>query len=184
MFAGYTERILEELISCMRESERTDFSDVCSLIDRADRIFLSGVGRTGYIMRCFSMRLAQAGYDAYWIGNVNTPSAHSGDLLILGSGSGETGTLREYASKAKRLGVSQILFTIHPQSSLGGMADQIIEIKASSKYASGKEKQSFQPMGALFEEALLITTEGIVLELMEKNQISESEMQKRHANLE
>lgn len=184
MFAGYTENILAELTNCMKASERENFQDICNLLDYAKQIFISGVGRTGYIMRCFAMRLAQAGYKVYWVGDVNTPRAQSGDLLIIGSGSGETGALKNYVEKARDLDLKILVFTTKKDSSLAMMADKNVYIHASAKYDDCGGKISRQPMGALFEEALFITTEAIILELMEKDQIQEESMQRRHANLE
>lgn len=184
MYAGYTGKILKELEICMKAEERDNYQDICKVIDEAGKIFVAGVGRTGLIMKCFAMRLAQAGYDVYWVGDVNTPGSQSGDLLILGSGSGETGALKNYAEKAGRYGVRTLVFTIDGDSALGLMADKVVLIQAAGKYERASEKTSIQPMGSLFEEALFIITESIVLELMEKNHIEEICMQKRHANLE
>jgi len=39
-------------------------------------------------------------------------------------------------------------------------------------------------MGSLFEEALFISLEALVIQLMEKRGISEKELKKRHANFE
>lgn len=184
MFAGYTRKILEELWACMEAGQRRDYADVCSLVEKAPRIFVGGAGRTGYVMQCFSMRLAQAGFEAYWIGDNNTPSAGKGDLLILGSGSGETGRLKGYAKKAGEIGMKLAVFTAGEKSFVAEKADVTVLLKAFSKYEETEKKNSIQPMGALFEEALFLSAEAVILELMERNGISEAFMQDRHANLE
>ena len=100
MSKNYTEKILSELYTFLEGVKGTGYNDICEAIENADHIFLAGIGRTGYIMRCFAMRLAQLGFRVYWIGDSNTCSARVGDLLILGSGSGETEGLINYIKKA------------------------------------------------------------------------------------
>ena len=135
-------------------------------------------------MKGFTMRLEQAGYEAYWIGDTNTPAAGKGDLLILGSGSGETETLKVYAKKAKELQIPIIVFTTCRESSLHADAAVAVVIHADAKFKEDTEKKSVQPMGSLFEEALFISLEALVIQLMEKRGISEKELKKRHANFE
>ena len=85
-------------------------------------------------MKGFTMRLEQAGYEAYWIGDTNTPAAGKGDLLILGSGSGETETLKVYAKKAKELQIPIIVFTTCRESSLHADAAVAVVINADAKF--------------------------------------------------
>lgn len=184
MLENYVKKILEELYNSMNTEEVEDYSDVCRMIEMSDRIFLAGAGRTGYIMRCFSMRLMQAGFQVYWIGDNNTCSAREGDLLIIGSGSGETGSLCVFAEKAAALHVKRIVFTARKMSRLGRVAELTKILNADIKYDSDGEKLSIQPMGTLFEEKLFIVLEAVVLKLMERNHIEEKDMQQRHANLE
>ena len=184
MSKNYTEKILSELYTFLEGVKGTEYNDICEAIENANHIFLAGIGRTGYIMRCFAMRLAQLGFRVYWIGDSNTCSARVGDLLILGSGSGETEGLINYIKKAVSLKMKKIVFTTNPQSTLAGHADVLKVLKADTKYQTIRNKKSVQPMGSLFEEALLITLEAIVLDLMERNHITEEYIQKKHANLE
>ena len=59
------------------------------LSKRERNIFIYGVGRSGYIGRCFTMRLMHLGFNAYFIGD-SCPSVNKNDLLILISGSGKS----------------------------------------------------------------------------------------------
>ena len=184
MFNKYTSEILKELQECLSRGSTVEFTTICQYIDRAEKIFVAGMGRTGYVMRGFAMRLAQAGYEVYWIGDTNTTAARKGDLLIIGSGSGETETLRGYAKKAKELQIPIIVFTTCRESSLHADAAVAVVIHADAKFKEDTEKKSVQPMGSLFEEALFISLEALVIQLMEKRGISEKELKKRHANFE
>ncbi len=118
MYTKYISEILQELQECLSSGSTAEFAMIGQLIDQAEKIFVAGMGRTGYVMKGFTMRLEQAGYEAYWIGDTNTPAAGKGDLLILGSGSGETETLKVYAKKAKELQIPIIVFTTCRESSL------------------------------------------------------------------
>lgn len=184
MFTKYTSEILQELQECLSSGSTAEYAMIGQLIDQAGKIFVAGMGRTGYVMKGFTMRLEQAGYEAYWIGDTNTPAAGKGDLLILGSGSGETETLKVYAKKAKELQIPIIVFTTCRESSLHADAAVAVVIHADAKFKEDTEKKSVQPMGSLFEEALFISLEALVIQLMEKKGISEKELKKRHANFE
>jgi 6-phospho-3-hexuloisomerase len=150
------------------------------------RAFISGVGRTGLIMKGFGMRLMHLGFETFVIGETTTPSIKRNDLLIIGSGSGETTSLVSNAEKAKNSGIKIILFTIDKTSKIGNVASKILEIKASSpKIKTGIiTHTSFQPMGSLFEQSLLITLETIIVMLMESMNIKSETMFENHANLE
>lgn len=178
------EKIMEEIKGCLnRENEEICQSIIESII-RGKHIFTVGVGRTGFIMRGFAMRLMQAGLESYWIGDTVTPSAEAKDVLVVGSGSGETGTLKHYVETAKEKGLFVILFTTNPNSSLGKQADIVCEIPASSKFKYDEVRSSMQPMGALFEQSLMLVLDALIFEMLEQDIISEETMKKRHANLE
>ena len=160
MYTKYISEILQELQECLSSGSTAEFAMIGQLIDQAEKIFVAGMGRTGYVMKGFTMRLEQAGYEAYWIGDTNTPAAGKGDLLILGSGSGETETLKVYAKKAKELQIPIIVFTTCRESSLHADAAVAVVINADAKFKEDTEKKSVQPMGSLFEEALFISRDS------------------------
>ena len=70
-------------------------------IMEADRIFVSGAGRSGFVARGFANRLMHLGYTVYFVGEPTTPSIQENDLLIVGSGSGNTASLVSNTKKAK-----------------------------------------------------------------------------------
>ena len=89
------------------------------MIAAAPAVFCSGAGRSGYMMRAFSMRLMHCGKKSWVLGDTATPAAMEGDVLVIGSGSGETSSLRMHAQKAAELGMSIITVTAVPASTLG-----------------------------------------------------------------
>lgn len=56
----------------------------------SNQIFTAGAGRSGLMAKSFAMRMMHLGLNAYIVGETLTPPLHDGDLVIIGSGSGET----------------------------------------------------------------------------------------------
>jgi len=149
---------------------------------KAGRIFVAGAGRSGLMMRSFAMRLMHTGLQVYVVGETVTPALMAGDLLIIGSGSGETDSLVGMATKAKKLGASVALATVHSTSTIGQLADAVIVIPAASKEEAAQS--SIQPMGSLFEQTLLLLFDAVVLRCMDRLSMDAAAMYNRHANLE
>ena len=93
--------ILEELKEDAKQIDDDKLKEVEKLITEANRIFISGAGRSGFAARGFSNRLMHLGYTVYFVGEPTTPSIQEGDLLIVGSGSGNTASLVSNTKKAK-----------------------------------------------------------------------------------
>jgi 6-phospho-3-hexuloisomerase len=65
------------------------------------------------------------------------------------------------------------------------MADAVITIPApTSKLEDGGIGTSAQPMGSLFEQALLLVLDALVMEVMDRKGLSSDVMFQKHANLE
>jgi len=178
--------ILDEL---RRYSERIDNQQLRQYINEiaaAKRIFIAGTGRSGLIIRAFAMRLMHLGKDVHVLGNVTAPRAEAGDLLLIGSGSGETKSMVYTAEKAKSCGMRLALNTMDINSTLAKMADVVIVLPGVSpkiKNNAGKIT-SIQPMASSYEQLSLLVYDGIIMELMEKLGQTDVEMFKRHANIE
>lgn len=179
------EMILEELRGTLAKAEEGAIASFLDRITRANRLFLAGTGRSGFMVRSFAVRLMHLGFTTYVVGDTVTPSITAGDLLILGSGSGETGSLREMAQKARKLDVPIALVTASPQSTIGKLADVVVSLPAPTpKGGQVQTLPSIQPMGTLFEQSLLLLLDLVVLRLMERKDIGPEVMFARHANLE
>lgn len=183
--ADYTGVILDELRSVLSKVQSAESSALVEDILAARRIFVAGAGRSGLAGRAFAMRLMHFGFDAFVIGEIATPAYSYDDLLVVCSGSGETGSLVSIADKARRIGGKIALVTIVPDSSIGRIANRCLTIPAPSpKARAGQTLPSVQPMGSLFEQALLLVLDAIILELMARRGVISEEMFTRHANLE
>ena len=68
-------------------------------------------------------------FEVYIVGDTTTPAFTDKDLLIVGSGSGETAGMINVASKAKKLGGKVALLTIREQSTLASLADLTVRLR-------------------------------------------------------
>ena len=178
--------IARELKACLESVKVESLNSACEELSVANNIFVAGAGRSALAVRGFAMRLMHLGKKVHMVGDVTTPSISRGDLLVMGSGSGSTGSLQVMAEKAKEIGAKIILITILPDSPIGQLADCVIRIPAPSAKARDASGivDSIQPMGSLFEQSLFIIGDLLIVMLMQKENMSSDEMFKRHANLE
>jgi 6-phospho-3-hexuloisomerase len=102
---------------------------------------------------------------------------------VIGSGSGGTPSLVQYASRAKALNARLALITTAPNSPIGQQADVVVRIEAASPKVSGV-RPSVQPMANLFEQSLLLLLDIVTIQLMHERGLTSEEMFRRHANLE
>jgi len=120
------------------------------------------------------------------VGEMVTPNFEPNDLLVVCSGSGETGSLVAIAGQAKRIGGKLALITIAPDSTIASLADVCVVIPAPSPKARAMDGlvASTQPMGALFEQAQGVFLDCTIVALMRRTGADAEAMFKRHANLE
>lgn len=150
-------------------------------VTAAQRIFVCGAGRSGLALKMFAMRLAQMGKCAFVAGETTTPAIGKGDLLLAASASGTTPGVCRNAEIAKRAEAAVYVITAAPQSAL---AQENRALVLPCRHKNSGAGEGMQPMGSLFEQALLILLDGCVLSCMEKMQETGKSMRERHANLE
>jgi 6-phospho-3-hexuloisomerase len=172
-----------ELTVALQSVNPAEVDRLREAIVAAPRVFVAGKGRSGLQMRAFAMRLMHAGVTVHVVDDVTTPAVSTGDLLVIGSGSGGTPSLVQYASRAKALNARLALITTAPNSPLGQQADVVVRIEAASPKVSGA-RPSVQPMANLFEQSLLLLLDIVTIQLMHERGLTSEEMFRRHANLE
>ena len=180
----YTELVLQELQRTAALVRDEEAEQLVNGILNAKKVFVAGAGRSGFMARCFVMRMMHMGLDPYIVGETVTPNLEEGDIFIIGSGSGETKSLVAMAEKARSIGATVAAVTIFPNSTIGDLADIVIEIPAQAKSGVDTGNKSIQPMGSLFEQSLLLFYDSIILRFMEKKGMDSDKMYGRHANLE
>jgi 6-phospho-3-hexuloisomerase len=149
----------------------------------ADRVFVSGAGRSGLALRMAAMRLMHLGMTVHVAGDTTTPAITSGDLLLVASGSGTTSGVVKAAETAARAGARVAAVTTDPNSPLAGLADALVLIPAAQKTDHGSGV-TVQYSGSLFEQCLFLATEAVFQTLWENTDQPAEELWLRHANLE
>ncbi|MCT2346075.1 6-phospho-3-hexuloisomerase [Niallia taxi] len=180
----YLETVLTELKegSLLISNEQTE--NLVEAILSAKKVFVAGAGRSGFMLKSFAMRMMHMGIDAYVVGETVTANLEKEDLLIIGTGSGETKGLISIAEKAKSIGGKVIAVTIFPESTIGRLADSAIKLPGSPKDKTNSDFQTIQPMGSLFEQLMLLTLDSVILKYMEVKNLDSNTMYGKHANLE
>ncbi|UCC92968.1 MAG: SIS domain-containing protein [Thermoplasmata archaeon] len=165
---------------------RTIDSIDCALTDRlvdaiydADRVFLYGAGRSGFVARCFAMRLGHLGIRFVRMSIDETDPAGERDLAIVISGTGTTQSSIFYARSSMDSGAEVACITENEDSTLAEMADIVIHLRTPDD----EKRPEFAPMGTIFEDSCLIYLDTLVVDLMVRMEETEESMRKRHGQL-
>jgi D-arabinose 5-phosphate isomerase GutQ len=73
--------IVDKLSSILEATDDSYDEKLTAMLDKANRIFLAGAGRSKLVGNFFAMRLVHSGYDVSVVGEIVTPSIKQGDLL-------------------------------------------------------------------------------------------------------
>ncbi len=183
-------KIREKLDAILDENRRLlenidkEAIDACvRRILTARKVFCSAQGRSGFILRCFCMRLMHLGCQAHFCGETVTPALGREDLLIVLSGSGETPSTLEAVRGAKERGTYTVGILGDLDSSIGSLVDGSIHLPGTTKMCRESEPSSVQMSGSLFEQASFLLMEAIVLALYQ-DAIDMGSVSPRHAVIE
>jgi 6-phospho-3-hexuloisomerase len=174
--------ILSEIEAIFENTSNDELDQFISEIENASRIVCVGAGRVGLAMQSFSMRLTHLGFQAYYLGETNVPKMGPEDLLIIGSGSGETKTIVRIAEIAKAQGLSIILISSKLNSTIMNLSKASLIIGDGIGIAN--TVNSIQPMTTLFEQCINLFLDSIVIKLMQRTSQSGQDLASRHNVLE
>lgn len=188
---------IDEILNHVKSvSSKLDDRDVSKMLDMlvlAKNVFVVGVGRSGLVARAFAMRLMHLGINVYVVGETITPAITNSDCLLAISGSGETSFIISTAKISKDMGAKIIAITSFVDSTLGKLADLVVQIKGRTKINSERDyikrqirgrHQPLAPLGTLFEVSTLIFLDSVIAELMDKMGKTEEDLKARHTVLE
>lgn len=168
-------------------------SEVAAAAARGGRVFTHGVGREGLMMRALCMRLAHLGLPAHCVGDVTAPPAGRGDLLVASAGPGAFSTVDAICGVARGAGARVLLLTARPEGDFPRrQADVVAHLPAQTMADDEEEPEAGRaassraklPMGSLYEGAMFVLFEMVVLELANVLGQSPAQMRARHTNLE
>ena len=135
-------------------------------------------------LQAICKRFAHFGIKAHCVGEITEPAITDKDLLIVGSGSGETLFPVAIAQKAKKIGTKVAWIGSNQESTIAKLADYKVRIPVQSKLNKPDELHSQQPMTSLFEQTLLLYGDSLAMEIMERKGLQFENLWKYHANLE
>jgi len=150
----------------------------------ARRIACYGVGREGLMMKALAMRLYHLGCDAHVIGDMTTPPIGPGDLLIVSAGPGYFSTVEGLMRTAEAAGATRLLVTATPDGPVATLADHVALIPAQTMADDLAAPSSTLPMGSLYEGALFVAFEVLILHLRARMDVAPDDMRARHTNME
>lgn len=176
---------LAELGSVFARLDDKAVDDVVARLAGARRIVVFGGGREKLQIMGFAMRLFHMGLNAAVEGDMTTPAVGKGDVFLVTCGPGYISTALALMGVARDAGAEVILITAQPQGRLAPLADRILHLPAQTMADDqGDRKTSVLPMGSLFEGALFVLFEVMVLKLKARLNITADAMRANHTNLE
>ena len=176
---------LAELQNVLDAVNQADVENACARIAKAGKIVLYGCGREGLQMRGLAMRLYHLGLNATMVGDMSTPPLGQGDLFFVSAGPGELSTVSALMKVARRDGAEVLFLTATEDAQAATLADQVLLIPAQTM-ANDQDvtARSVLPMGSVYEGALFVLFEMLVLRLRDQLGATPEEMRARHTNME
>lgn len=176
--------ILQELSRVLVELDYEAIDPFEESLLQAEIIVGAGAGRVGLATAGFTKRLMHLGKSAHWFLDETLPRAGKGGTLLVASGSGETRTMIGLAEIAKSSGLDIAAVTAEPDSTLARLSDRCVVLRCPNKARPDWPFKSRQPMTTLFEQSLGVFFDAMVLDLMVKMNVTESDMSARHNVIE
>ncbi len=185
--------IIENVSKTTKNVNPEQLSEMTSMIESVEHVFVMGLGRSGLVAKAFAMRLMHLGLKVYVVGETVTPAITDKDCLIAISGSGETSYIVSTTNIAKNIGSKIIAITSYNDSSLAKQSDIIVELKGRTKIESDNnyinrqisgQHQTLSPLGTLFEVSALIFLDATIAEMMHDLGQTEKDLKARHTVLE
>lgn len=157
----------------------------CRMIADARRIGAYAGGREGLQIKGFAMRLFHLGCHVGVVGDMTMPALGDGDLFVVSVGPGEISTALALMGVAKRDGARILFLTAQPDGRCAELADFVLTVPAQTMANDqGAAATSVLPMGSLYEGALFVLFEVMVLKLRDIMAVSPETMRGNHTNME
>jgi 6-phospho-3-hexuloisomerase len=176
---------LNELGAVLARIDENRIDAACEMLAGGGKIAVYGCGREALQVKGFAMRLYHLGLPVSVVGDMTTPPLGPGDLFLVSSGPGETTTVLTLMRVARDAGARVLLITAETTGSAAKLADFALLIPAQTMASDqGPARTSILPMGSLFEGALFVLFEVMVLKLRHLTGATPEAMRARHTNME
>jgi 6-phospho-3-hexuloisomerase len=176
-------RAAAELADVAALMDETSLEPAVRAIEGARRVMLYGCGREGLMVRALAMRLHHLGRTVCMQGDMAAFPLGPGDLFLCAAGPGELATASALCGVARSAGARVLVVTAEPEGATAKMADDLLVIPAQTM-ARDEGGASVLPMGSLFEGAMFLVFEVLVLRLRDALAETAETMRARHTNME
>lgn len=183
-YAFWTEEILKECEGVLRAVDAEKTERYLDILLKAEKVFFIGVGRVLLSLEAIAKRYAHLGIHTVVVGQITEPAMTNRDVLIVGSGSGNTLVPKAIAEKAQALGAKVIQIGSDPDGAIAGIADLFLRLPAHSRKNRPDEVPTIQPMTSQFEQTLLLFGDITAGMVMHRQKIVLESLWQYHANLE
>lgn len=176
---------LAELGSVFGRIDDLKVDSACRMIASAKTVVVFGAGRERLQIMGFAMRLHHLGRSVAVEGDMTTPPVGPGDLFIVTAGPGDIPTATALSEVARRAGATILLITAQPRARSAKLADFVLHLPAQTMADDrGEDRGSVLPMGSLYEGALFVLFEIMILKLSALLRVTPEAMRANHTNLE
>ena len=182
MIPGLYQQALDELGEVLARLDDAEVEMAVEALAGANRIVCYGVGREGLQVRGLAMRLHHLGLHAAVVGDMTAPPVGPGDLLLVSAGPGAFPTVLALMGVASDAGARTLVVTVL-DGEAAQRADLLLRVPAQTM-ADDADGASVLPMGSLYEGALYVLFEVIVIRLRDRLGVAPDAMRARHTNLE
>ena len=179
-----TRQVIRECQQALTSVEPAQTQQLLEAIQQAKQVFFVGVGRVLLSLEAIAKRLGHLGIVTHIVGEITEPAITPEDLLIVGSGSGESLIPVAIAQKAVSLGVKVAYIGSNMESTVACLATIIVRIPVRTKLERPDEIDSKQPLTSLFEQSLLLYGDSLAMMICEERILTLRDLWHTHANLE
>lgn len=172
--------VLGEISTFLPRISEEESQHFCEELARAKRVYITGVGRSGLVVKAFGQRLMHLGFKVHLADEITAPAVARGDLLVACSGTGKTLLPLYMARKARRIGARVAALTTSKRSPLGRISNMTVVIPTPLE----RGRRTRQPARSLFEQVLFLYLDAMVLAVMQRLGIPHKKLHRRHGNLE
>lgn len=175
---------LGELAAVLDRMEDDAVDRAIGSLAAAKHVSVFGGGREGLQIRGFAMRLFHLGRSVSVVGDMTTPALGPGDVFLVTVGPGEISTAVALVGVAKAAGATVLVITAQPEGRVPKMADEVLVLPAQTMANDQGAAVSLLPMGSVYEGALFVLFEVMILKLKETLGITSEVMRGNHTNME
>ncbi len=176
---------LNELEAVFDRLNDADVDKAVQMIADAKSTVVFGGGRERLQIMGFAMRMFHLGMAIAVEGDMTTPAVGKDDLFVVTVGPGEISTALALLGVAKEANATILVITAQPKGRAAQYADFVLTVPAQTMADDqGEQKSSVLPMGSLYEGAIFLLFEIMILKLREKITVDPEVMRANHTNLE